>query len=210
MIILDYQKKSHEKIIHACIAALKSGKVLAYPTDTSYGLAVDATNINAIKKLYQVKGRDFKKPIHVIPPSVSFAKKIVQWNIQADKLAKKYWPGALTLVVALRAKGVGYRVLSGSSGWLGVRMPKNIIALDLAKHLGNAITTTSANVSGKPDCYSANDILKQFKAVKFTPDIIVNAGELPKRKPSTVVKIENNRLQVLRPGRIKLSSTLTP
>ena len=71
MVILDYKKTHHQQIINSCVHALRLGKVVAYPTDTSYGLAVDATNIKAIKKLYKIKGRDFKKPVHVVVPSAA-------------------------------------------------------------------------------------------------------------------------------------------
>ncbi len=234
MIILDYQKKYHKKIIHACVLALKQGKVLAYQTDTSYGLAVDASNISAIKKLYKIKGRNFNKPSSIVVPSVAYAKKIVRWGKIASKLAKRWWPGVLTLVLGQRAKGVGasfpvlrirlggeggsrpqsktgaqaqplrqtIKTLSASTGWIGLRMPKNDIALDLAKILKYPITATSANVSGQADCYSADEVIEQFKKQKYRPDIIINAGKLLKRKPSTLVKIEGKDLTILRQGPI--------
>ena len=90
MIIIDYKKTVHKQIIHACAQALRDGKSVVYPTDTSYGLAVDATNIQAIKKLYQIKGRDFNKPVHVVVPSIDFGKKIGIWNSVAGKLAKNF------------------------------------------------------------------------------------------------------------------------
>ncbi|MEK7161769.1 MAG: L-threonylcarbamoyladenylate synthase [Patescibacteria group bacterium] len=205
MVIIDYTKKRHKKIIYACVAALKQGKVLAYPTDTCYGLAVDVENAPAIKKLYKVKGRSFNKPVSIIPPSLFAVKKIVSWNKTAEKLAKKFLPGAITLVLSiqyqvLRKKAI--QMLSAGTGELGVRMPKNNIALDLAKYLKTPITTTSANTSGKPEFYSAKDLLKQFSKAKFKPDIIINAGQLPKRKPSTIVKIDGNKTEVLREGSI--------
>lgn len=202
MIVLDYAKKYHSKIISACVHALKQGKVLAYPTDTSYGLAVDAGNISAIKKLYKIKGRNFNKPVHVVMPSIAYAKKIVKWDKAADKLSRKFFPGPLTLILALKAKGVGYRRLSANSGWLGIRLPNNDIAMDLAKYLKRPITTTSANVSGKKDCYSANDIISQFQNQKYKPDIIINAGKLPQRKPSTLVKIGHDKIEIIRHGPI--------
>jgi len=204
MIIIDYTKKNHKQIIHVCVEALKQGKALAYPTDTCYGLAVDVENIKAIEKLYKIKGRSFKKPISIIPPSVSHIKKIVKWNNTAEKLAKKFLPGALTLVlsikhIAFRNKGI--QILSARSGELGVRWPKNSIALDLAKYLKKPITTTSANISGQPECYSAEDLLKQFGTAKFRPDIIINSGRLPKKQPSTLIKINQDlSIQILRSG----------
>jgi L-threonylcarbamoyladenylate synthase len=207
MIILNYENKHRTKIIHACVAALKVGKVVAYPTDTSYGLGVDASNLKAIKKLYKIKGRNFNKPVHVVVPSVAYARKIVDWNISASQLARKFWPGALTLVLGLKAKGVGYRMLSARSGFIGLRMPKNQIALDLAKYLNSPITATSSNVSGKPDCYSADEIISQFQKQKFKPDIIINAGKLPERKPSTVVKIVDGKIETLRKGPVTVKDS---
>lgn len=213
MIIIDYKKQKHKEIIAACVHALKSGKVIAYPTDTSYGLAVDADNLNAVKKLYKVKGRDFKKPVHVVVPSVGYSKKIVNWDKFSAKLVKKFWPGALTLVGGCRVEGAGYRMLSAGTKTLGVRMPKNQIALDLAKNLKRPITATSANVSGGKDCYSAADIANQFKTKKDKPDIIINTGKLRKRKPSTIVKIDKNQFKILRQGPIsekQLKQALRP
>lgn len=207
MIVIDYIKKNHSQIIKAVVQALQNGKAVVYPTDTTYGLAVDAINIRAIKKLYRIKGRNFNKPVHVVVPSVAYAKKIVKWNVAASALAKKFWPGPLTIVSLLLQRRSAPRqrgevVLSAKTGFLGIRMPNNQVALDLSKHLKHPITATSANLSGQADCYSAQDVIKQFKNQKFKPDIIINAGKLPKRKPSTVVKISNRQIEILRHGPI--------
>lgn len=205
MIILDYQKQNHNPIIHAAVEALKRGKSVAYPTDTSYGLAVDATNIKAIKKLYRIKQRESKKPVHVIVPSLAYAKKVVKWNNIAAKLVKKFWPGPLTIILGLRGQGTGYRMLSAGSGFMGVRFPNNKFALDLCKTLGRPITTTSANPPsgiGGDDSYSAEAIISQFAKYKYRPDIIINAGKLPIRKPSTMVKIDGGKIFILRKGPI--------
>ena len=145
MIVIDYETKNHKQIIKYCVSALKRGKVIAYPTDTSYGLAVDVGNTKAIKRLYKVKERLSTQPVHVALPSVASAKSIVKWNSIASKLAKKFWPGPLTFVLELKTKRLGLKMLSARTGTLGVRMPKNKIATDLAKYLKGAITTPSAN-----------------------------------------------------------------
>lgn len=202
MIIIDYNKKYHKKIIDTCVLALKKGKVIAYPTDTSYGLAVDVANLKAIKNLYKLKGRDFNKAVSVVVPSVAYAKTIINWTRIEYTLAKKFWPGAITLVSKLKLKSEKFKVLSSNSGFLGLRMPKNNIALDLAKYLKSPITATSANISGSPDCYSAEEILAQYKNKKIQPDIIINTGRLPKRKPSTIVKILDDHFEIIRQGEI--------
>lgn len=200
MIILDYQKKYHTQIIRVCVNALKKGRAVVYPTDTSYGLAVDAANIFAVKKLYKIKGRNFNKPVHVVVPSVGYARQIVKWGPAASKLAKKFFPGPLTLVLQLKVKSEKFKVLVAGTGFLGVRMPNNKIALDLSKTLKRPITTTSANRSGEADCYSAADVIDQFQKSKYKPDIVINAGKLPRRKPSTIVKMLGDQLQILREG----------
>ncbi len=210
MVIIDYKKQYHKQIIAAAVKALKSGKAVVYPTDTSYGLAVDAGNIKAIKKLYKIKERQSTQPVHIVVPSVAYAKSIVQWNNSALKLVKKFWPGPLTLILCLKVKGMGLKMLSAKTGSLGLRMPDNLIAMDLARYLGRPITATSANVSGRADCYSVKEIIGQFSAKggsasggknqKYKPDIIINAGKLPKRKPSTLVRVFDDVVKVLRQG----------
>lgn len=132
-----------------------------------------------------------------------YAKRIVKWNRLAKKLAKRFFPGALTLVLGLRAKGQGLTTLSAGTGELGVRQPKNDIALDLAKYLRKPITTTSANLAGLPESYSLFDLQKQFGKKRNRPDIIINAGKLKHQYPSTLIKINQDQsIQVLRPGSV--------
>lgn len=200
MLEIHYNPKEHKEIMHACALALKKGKAVVFPTDTCYGLAVDALNVKAVKKLYTIKGRDFKKPVHVIVPSLGYAKKIVKWDKQATKLANKFLPGALTLVAKLKNQKSKIKIVSAGTGYAGIRMPNNKIALDLAKYLKKPITATSANVSGLPECYTAQEIINQFEHTKFKPDILLNVGTLPIRKPSTVVKIDGGNVEVLREG----------
>jgi len=192
MIILDYDSKQHRQILHACVLALKHGKSVVYPTDTSYGLAVDVTNPKALQRLKQIKRPNLPKFIHVIVPSVSHGQNMGKWNKDAIKLSKKFWPGPLTIIIPLRT----------GKGTIGLRYPNNRIAHDLAHKLGRPISATSANISGKGDCYSLNDILKNFRGQKHKPDIIINAGRLPKRKPSTLSKIDGSIVTILRHGPI--------
>jgi len=208
MIILDYKKSQHKQIIHACAEALKAGKSVVYPTDTSYGLAVDATNSKAVKKLYQIKERGFSQPVHVTVPTKKYGKSLVKWNSTAEKLAKKFWPGPLTIVLPLTKddRTSTLQRMTGRTGFMGLRLPKHAIALDLSKVLGKPITATSANpsahLSGGFDSYSADDVITQFSKQKYRPDIIINAGQLPKRKPSTLVKIDGENIEILREGPI--------
>lgn len=213
MLVLDYNLSNHQEVITLATYALKNGAVVAFPTDTSYGLAVLAANNEFLQRLYVIKGRDFNKPVHIIPSSNYDITDIVSFNVTARKLVKHFWPGALTLVLPILEKSESnvkkdnawkaIKHLSANSGWLGFRKPANTIAVDLAKTIAGSITATSANVSGQPDCYTAEDIVGQYKNRKHKPDIIINAGRLPKHKPSTLVKVDDDgTYEIIRRGPI--------
>lgn len=173
-----------------------------YPTDTCYGLGVDATSLTAVRKLYKIKGRSFKKPVHIVVSSVAMAKQYVKWNGLAEKLAKAFWPGSLTLVLPAKKNNSVTRMLSAGTGFLGVRMPNHEAPLKLVRKLKKPITATSANVSGKPSCYSLEEVKAQFKARKHKPDILIDGGGLRENAPSTVVMLKQDSYEILRDGPI--------
>jgi L-threonylcarbamoyladenylate synthase len=189
--------------IKKAIKILKNGGIIIYPTDTCYGIGVDATNKKAIKKLIALKERDFKTPISVIVKNFKMAQEIGEFNFQTKKLFKKNLPGPLTLIV--KKKKSIYKlpnILTAKKRKIGIRMPNNKIALELVKKFNKPITTTSANISNKPECYSKQEILKQFKNIKKI-DLILDIGKLPKIKPSTVIEIIDGKLKILRQGTIE-------
>jgi len=188
------------KNLVAAVKILKAGGSVVYPTDTAYGLAVDATNVKAVHKLYKLKGRNFKKPVHVIPPSRGSLAKLIKLTPAAEALIDSLMPGPLTLVLPLKAKGKSWTMLSAKTRTLGIRRPKNKMALDLAWALGRPITTTSANVSDKPNCYSVGEVQKQFNNSKLKPDFYLDGGKLKKTKPSTVVLVGKEYVRILRQG----------
>jgi len=208
--------------VDQAVFLLRQGKSVVFPTDTAYGLAVDATNIEAVRKLYLIKGRSFNKPVHVIVNSLKQAKKLALFNSLAEKLFRKFLPGPLTLVLPLRPpfhlplmrgrKRGGHRrksealsaikLLSAGTGTLGVRMPKNRIALSLVRGLGRPITATSANISGQPACYLVAEVTAQFEKSRIKPDLILDSNKLPRVKPSTVVDLTGQSVKILRQGPI--------
>ena len=212
MIILKLTKTNYSKVLRFATNSLIKGKTVVYPTDTSYGLAALISNKTAIAKLYKIKERGFNKPVHIFVPSVSVAKKYVQWNSVAEKLAKKFLPGPLSMALPLKSKNKVLKKLTAGTGFLGIRIAKNNFALDLAKKAG-PITATSANLASEKggfDSYSSKDLLKQFSDRKYKPDIIIDAGKLKRVRPSTFVKLstkgQGNQqevdLEVLRAGPI--------
>ncbi len=205
MLILKYSKDKHKDIIHVVVLALQNGKVVAFPTDTSYGLAVDVTNSKAVSRLYKIKERIKSQPVHIVVSSIAQAKTLVEWPTSARNLARAFWPGGLSLILPIKTKSKHIVQLSAKTGFLGLRITNNFIAQELVKSLKNPITATSANpsahISGGYDSYSAEDILKQFAKQTHKPDIIIDIGKLPKTKPSTMVKItKDGSWQILRAG----------
>lgn len=187
---------------------LKAGGVVAFPTYTSYGLAVDARNAKAVRRLYNLKGRTYKKPIHVLVPNQEAAKKIAKFNKIADDLAKIYWPGPLTLVLPLRARGASWKLLSAKTNTIGVRAADHSVIEMLLQVCDFPITATSANVSGKDNTYSVGQIKSQFSKSKHKPDYYLDGGSLTRRMPSTMVHIDHKHVTLLREGPIKFHELL--
>jgi L-threonylcarbamoyladenylate synthase len=187
--------------LEQAVRILKKGGVVVYPTDTAYGMAVDATNFKAVEKLFKLKGRNFKNPIHVIFPDTDWLRKMVIVNTPALKLMNAFLPGPLTLVLPLFIKTKSFKKLSADTKTLGIRLPDNKTALELVEAFGKPITTTSANISGMPTCYSTVEIKKQFEKSQQKPDFYLESGKLKKTKPSTVVSLIKD-VKILRPGPI--------
>ena len=175
--------------IARAIQILQKGGVVAHATETCYGLACDMSNPSAVAKLFRIKHRPTHQPVSALFPSVKIAKKYVRWNPEADELAKRHLPGPLTLILPLLANAPHQLHPTPSGGiTVGVRVSPNPIALALVEGFGAPITTTSANVHGHANPYSAEEIASQFQNIEG-PDIILDSGILPHTPPSTVVDL---------------------
>jgi len=184
--------------IAKAIAILKAGGIIAFPTDTVYGIAAMPFNKKAIRKLYAIKKREKKKPIALLISSKKFAEKFaVSIPLKAKKLMTKYWPGPLTLIFKKRRSIPDF--LTSNLPTIGIRMPDNKIALKLIRKAGGALAVTSANRSGNKPATSAKD-LKGLKGI----DIIIDGGRCRIGIPSSVVYVKDDKLQVLRKGAIRL------
>ena len=175
---------------------LRNGSLIAFPTDTVYGLAADPFNISAIIKLFEAKGRDYNKAIAILVGSIEQVKLITDsFTENAEKLTRQFWPGGLTVIVPKR-KDVP-DLLSGNQT-IGIRMPDHPFTLELLKQFG-PLATTSANLSGGPNPQNAADVLVQLN--NRIP-LILDGGECPGGVPSTVVDCTTNEVYVLRAGAV--------
>lgn len=187
------------------VKVLENGGLVIYPTETLYGIGADATNENAVKKLTEYKNRPFGKPYSIAVTDKNMAESYVDLNEVAKNLYEKFLPGPLTIV----SKGK-HNVAPGvesEDGTLGIRIPDYKLVIDIVKKLGRPITSTSANASYKKRPYAISDILDNISdKQKELIDLIIDAGVLPHRDPSTVIDTTLDEPVTLRQGEIKLSN----
>ncbi len=201
MKILPFTKESFAE----AVTVLQSGGVIAHATETCYGLACNLGNPLAVKKLFAIKQRPETQPVSGLFPSLERAKKWVVWNEKADELATQHLPGPLTLILPVRPDAPGAIFPSlHSYATLGVRISSSPVAQALAEACNFPISTTSANVHGKPNPYSAEDIAAQFEGQEMQPDLVLDSGTLPQVPPSTVINLTTDDDQTLRAGTIKI------
>ena len=186
-----------QNVLNQVFNALKQGQVIVYPTETSYGLGGDALNRKVVERIYKIKGRDFQNPLPIIVSSKKQLNEIARINNTAKGLIKKYWPGPLTLV--LPVKELPQFLLRGKST-IALRISSCPLVKILVKELGHPLVSTSANISGGGDCYSAKEVLKHLSKRKYEPDLILDAGPLPRVKPSSIVEVAEDGIRVLRKG----------
>lgn len=181
-------------------AQIDAGSVIIYPTDTLYGLGADALSDSAVKHIYEVKGRDEGKPIHAIVADLQMAERYAHINNAARVLAGAFLPGPLTLVLRKKA-GIETGIAKGMDTF-GIRIPDNVFCRELVEKFGGPITTTSANRAGMLPMPTIAKIREQLGESAATIVLAIDAGEMPKRLPSTVVDCSEDQPVVLREGAI--------
>lgn len=187
-------KINHSSMLE-CAKALSQGKAIVYPTETVYGLGVDATNDKAVRMLFRIKGRSAGKPVSIALADIETAKRIAHFNRFTDELARKFLPGPLTLVLKAKKR----MPLIAPDGKIGIRIPDNTFLLCLLRTFGKPITSTSANLSGSKSAVSASEVDKKLlKSV----EILIRAPRTRYMKESTVVDMTGKTPKILREGAI--------
>ena len=200
--ILDIDpRQPQDKLIHQAVLILQAGGVVAFPTETFYGLAVDATNGNAIERIFQIKGRAFSSAIALIAGSKNGISGLVtDIPAVAQRLMQTFWPGPLTLLFPASPR-ISPRLTAGT-GRIGIRVSNHPIADSLANRLGGPITATSANLSGAPECLTTAEVLA---TLGDRIDLIIDGGPAPGGKGSTFLDITVDPPACLREGAISFS-----
>lgn len=199
-------KRPQGKALEKAVNVLKRGGVIVYPTETVYGLGANIFDQKAVKRVFKIKGRTFRKPLSAAVFDIKNAERIAKLNVNAKKIFKKFLPGPLTLVLP-KKKCVSDLVTAGQKS-VAIRVPDSKMILDLLKKYRFPITSTSANISGRPASRSAKAVLKQFKNKKNQPDLILDAGVTPLGRPSTIIDLTKKTPKILRKGPIKRKELL--
>jgi L-threonylcarbamoyladenylate synthase len=186
-----------EAVIAEAADVLRQGGVVAYPTDTLYGLAVDPRRDDAVSRLYALKGRDGWSAVTLIAASLEQAQLAAVVGPAELRLARTFWPGPLTIVMPPQP-GLSPAVL-GSGTTVGVRVPSHAVARALAAAFGFCITATSANRSGEPPAVTGAGV-----AATLAPaiDLLVDAGPVAGGTPSTIVEIDASGPRLIRRGAV--------
>jgi len=179
----------------------RAGGIIAYPTETFYGLCVDPFNELAIKALYEIKGRPPASPMPLIIGEASMLSSVVsEISPQAQKLMDRFWPGPLTIV--FRARPELPSILTAGTGTIAVRLSGSPHARRLSSTLSSPITSTSANPSDRPPATKADEVLNYFDG---SIDILIDGGGLRGKRGSTIVDATGERITILREGEIAAS-----
>ena len=174
---------------------LKKGGVVVIPTDTTYGIVCDATNEEAVRKIYKLKGRDYHKPMIVLMNSIKMLEEYTSLvNPLERELINTYLPGELTII--LNKNNLIPNIVTSGKDTLGIRIPNNKDLIDIINKLGTPIVATSANLSNQKEITNINML---DNSIKSNVDYIYDIGYVNKGA-STIIKVDQNTINILREG----------
>jgi L-threonylcarbamoyladenylate synthase len=182
------------------VEIIQHGGIIAFRTDTFYGLGVDPFNQEAIRAIRRMKGREENKPILILIANASDADRfITEKSAVFDRLCQRHWPGPLTLIGKARPELP--EGLTAGTGTIGIRLPADADVRNLLRACGGALTATSANLSGQPPARTAQEVESYFPT---GIDLIIDGGEVAITQPSTVLDLSGEEPRLIREGAIKL------
>ncbi len=187
--------------IEKAVEVISSGGVIICPSDTVYGLVCDAGNKTAVEKIFKIKKRPKTKPLGVFVRDIKMAKELVAINESQEKFLNKNLPGKFTVILK---KHPSYRFPEsvGDKNTIGIRIIKNKFINELLEKFDKPLAQTSANISGQPATTKIGEALAQFQLLQVSEtckaNLIIDAGNLPKSRPSAIIDLTHNKVKVLR------------
>ncbi|NVM18982.1 MAG: threonylcarbamoyl-AMP synthase [Candidatus Lokiarchaeota archaeon] len=192
-------------IFETVLENILEGKLIAFPTNSVYGLGGDPLNLEVINRIYDIKYRDRTKGLLLLVADTEEAEKVAEFSKTGYKLAERFWPGQLTLVLKKKEPNIIPPEVTAFKDTIGIRVPENEIVLTILKKLKSkgyfgGIIGTSANYSGEPPSISGDEVAKKF----LTPiDLILDGGKTKTQVPTTILDCTSDDLRLLRIGIIK-------
>lgn len=199
-------KQSDQNAVNLACEFLRAGKIISFATDTVYGVAVDACNFKAVEALFALKKRDPKKPVAIFLKDLDAARKIFIFDKAAEKVAENFFTGSLTLVLETKPQtlsGLASNLNLNDEKFLGFRIVNHDFVRNLLEKFDGILAVTSANPSEKKAATSAAEVEEYFSNSSL--DLLVDGSKSQSQTASTVVKIANGKLEVLRQGSIIFS-----
>jgi L-threonylcarbamoyladenylate synthase len=191
-----------DAVFARCRVVVRARGVIAYPTDTFYGLGADPQDAEAVRRIFAIKGREAGQPILLLLHDRS---EVAAWasavTPSAERLMERFWPGPLTLVFPAAPHVLPE--LTGGSGTIGLRVPGNELTRELLRNVGTALTGTSANRSGGRDPRTAEEVMRE---VGDRVDLILDGGATTGDRPSTVVDVTVEPPRIIRQGSIDIAA----
>lgn len=192
------------EVIYQAARVLAEGGLVAFPTDTLYGLAADGLNAEAVARVVALKGRSGQKPLGLLISEEEMAKLVAKkFSARAKSLIQKFWPGPLSIIVAGRDDLPPN--LRGPDGGVSLRLPASALARSVILELGHPVTATSANLSGGPDPVSADQV---EKSLGQGVALILDGGPCRTTKASTVLDVRGDHLKLIREGAVPWAEIL--
>lgn len=195
---INLKKEKDINKIKEASKAIKQGKLVLFPTETVYGIGANALNETAVKQIYVAKGRASDNPLIAHISDIEMLKQLViEVGSIEKKLIEKFWPGPLTII--FKKKKIIPDIITAGLDTVAIRMPSNKIARDLIKYSGCPIAAPSANISGKPSGTMVEDIIEELDG---KVEYIIDGGKVDIGLESTVVRVIDGIVHILRPGKI--------
>lgn len=201
MKIIDQKNPNSIKLAKEYLA---NGKVICFATDTVYGLAVDATNSKAVAKLYSLKNRPHEKPIAIFIKNIEYAKKLFIFNSLAIKIAYKFMPGKITMILPtskFAKKILAKNLNNGHNEFIGFRIIDSFFVRKLFENYDGILAVSSANKAFEDPCNSSSKVKKNLTKL----DLLIK-GKKTDTTSSTIVKIDKNNLNIIRQGKIEIKN----
>lgn len=195
-------KQSDKNALNLALNQLKNQGIFAFKTDTIYGFGVDATCEKSVENLYKLKKREKNKPIAIFVEDLQMAQEFLQFDDFSMKFAAKFFPNGLTLILPKKSKINLAKNLNEGDNFLGFRIVSLDFITQILREFKRPIAVTSANISGENSTILPSEVVAQFENEEYNDFLLIDDGICEGKIASTVVKITNQKIEILREGAI--------